>query len=145
MWTECLPPQVGSATSEDGLQVFSNGARVWSDGPMGADFDGFRFEDTWLPELAKLTGGTNLSDMWNKLLAFEGPPPPAPKAYAAMFATDWDTIRGFGRERWATLHGFVVHGDERIAPGSTQKSRSVILEYMWAQCLSSVTRSVNPM
>ena len=126
---------VGRAGAEDGVRIFSNGARVWSDGPMDDEFRGTRFWDPWLKELRGLTGGTTLGDVWHTLLGFATPPPPADKTYAATFATDWATLRSFGRERWACLHDYVLHGDERVSPGSTQKARSVLLEYMWSLCL----------
>jgi len=133
------PPSVGWGCSKEiengtapNITYFADDARVWCDTNMDDNFNGAYYYDNWLKELF---GNRNIavSSICNTL-GVKKMNNNIPKAYSAMFATSWNTIKRHSINVWHNLHNFVIDGDD-ITRDMSQKQRACIIEYMWAVLL----------
>jgi hypothetical protein len=125
------PPPWGCARqildgSAPNITYFSADARVWSDPNMDDLFNGSYHYDPWVTYYNGSTSVSELCSEWGITR-----PEQVDKCYAALFSTNWTTIRRTPLKTWQLIHDFNVYGNKDTSH-MTQKMRACILECMWA-------------
>jgi hypothetical protein len=128
------PPPWGCAAqildgSAPNITHFSEDARVWCDPDMDDLFNGSYFYDPVMKDYNVHTCVSKLCCEWGVDV-----PEKVDKCFAALFSTNWNTIRRTSFISWQCILDFNLHGN-RDTSHMTQKMRACILESMWAVLL----------
>lgn len=109
------------------ITQFSQDAQVWHD-DMGDDFQGKYWYDPWLSGVYdKQITVHYMCD----LFGVKRPPTPK-KTYAALFSTNWETIRHYPLSTWECMHDMVCKGLRGPLASMSVKHRACVMESMWS-------------